>query len=445
MLTKHEFVELLNRKEKLFDELEVIRAKMFKRYVIRKIGFWVCSIPFVIIFLPIFYFSDQYARSIFIAILYFILFIAICCYIWAYFDPDQPRNNFCFDFKRRVISSIIRLVYENPQYYHSQHISKESLNFYHMFNEKITYMDGDDLVLCKHKDVQLYFCEINSSAGKGDANNDLFKGLLCVVDFHKTFSGQTVVCSKNRTYNKFYNKSAKVDLEDVRFNKLFDTYSSDQITSRYILSHNMMEKIVELKNKWGLDNFVLNFIEGKLFFTISIAKDLFEPSFRRKQRNFEMLYFYYKILELTKSIVDTLNQERRIWSKTKKDSDFTDRTLDFVYNSSKLAKCAICKKELYDDQGIFFNEEKLGYTCGKCYSKHKFKDYNAKQKLNEEFKDWRNFVTKKLKRCPEDQREKHLIGFRKDHNRFVERAEALGLDPFYDDDGLVAGWVRSKD
>ena len=28
---------------------------------------------------------------------------------------------------------------------------------------------------------------------------------------------------------------------------------------------------------------------------------------------------------------------------------------------------------------------------------------------------------------------------------FVERAEALGFDPFYDDDGLVTGWVRSRD
>ncbi|NLE24703.1 MAG: DUF3137 domain-containing protein [Clostridiaceae bacterium] len=337
------------------------------------------------------------------------------------------------DYKRRVILSLIGLVYDYPEYHPAQFISKESLNFYRIFNEEVSLVIGDDLVLCKQNNVKLYFCEINAWS----RDNHLFKGLICVIDFHKTFKGQTVVCAKERNYNKCYNNSEKVYLEDPRFTAVFDTYSTNQVTARYILPPNMMENILELKKRWSLNDFSLNFVDGILFFTIEVSKDLFEPSLGKRQCDFKDIFFYYNILEFTKSIIDILNQERRIWSKRDADTDFTKITLDFMLNLYKLPVCVVCKNMSKDDRkNILYSKEHLGYICAECYLKKKFGEYTEVTSFKDVHREWYILTLERIQTYGYQYRDKSL----KESEKYLREGLMLGLKPLYDTNGLVSGW-----
>ncbi len=136
-----------------------------------------------------------------------------------------------------------------------------------------------------------------------EREHTVFHGAAVVCGVNKPFKGQTII---RRDAGKLGNMFAgafqsldRVSLEDPKFEKYFEVYSSDQVEARYLLTTAFMERLIllaELMLRWG-DNpgqikgavskawgmlsgssrLQVSFKQGQLLLLIPCKRNLFEP------------------------------------------------------------------------------------------------------------------------------------------------------------------------
>ncbi len=111
-------------------------------------------------------------------------------------------------------------------------------------------------------------------------NVTVFRGLLCDFDFHKNFTGTTIITRDHTRLGNFFAKFGKIGerikLEDPEFEKKFEVYGTDQVESRYLLTPSFMERTRSLSNAVGSRNLQLAFDKGRLLLAIKKGSDSFE-------------------------------------------------------------------------------------------------------------------------------------------------------------------------
>jgi len=95
---------------------------------------------------------------------------------------------------------------------------------------------------------------------------------------------------------------------------MFKVYSNDQVEARYILSPNMLNRIVLMKNRLN-KKIHLSFINSKMFLAVSINKNLFNPKLNKSVLNPYFIQGFYQQIWECVQIVDEMNLNTRIWSK----------------------------------------------------------------------------------------------------------------------------------
>lgn len=151
--------------------------------------------------------------------------------------------------------------------------------------------NNEDHIQGTYKGVNISLCD---SHLMGKDQETLFKGIVISLDIHKYFKGKTVVRkdfgSVGNLVGKTYRRSAEilkgssrfseltsVRLEDPRFEKEFEVFSTDQVEARYLLTTSFMERLLELRNKLYIQKIECSFYKNVLLMMISIKKDMFEP------------------------------------------------------------------------------------------------------------------------------------------------------------------------
>jgi hypothetical protein len=150
----------------------------------------------------------------------------------------------------------------------------------------------------------------------------IFAGTFIVTEFHKHFR-KTV-----KVYPDIAEKYLGVVgswLQDVAgdklvrmdspaFEKEFKVLADDPVEAHYLLTPNIMEKLVQLKRKAGAPVY-LSFKYDKLFIAIANGGQWFEPSLFKSLLSLDIFKAYIENLNLVLGIVEDLNLNRRIWSK----------------------------------------------------------------------------------------------------------------------------------
>lgn len=143
----------------------------------------------------------------------------------------------------------------------------------------------------------------------------LFRGLFFTAKFAKNFPNRTFVIPndlQNRVPLVNYWRGEVVKLEDLEFDRLFRVYGDDQIESRYILSTNLMQRLVDFSHK-AKRKVYLSFVEGYIYIAIKSDRNLFEPKLWQTMLSFRPLKEYFEDLQLAIGIVEDLNLNRKIW------------------------------------------------------------------------------------------------------------------------------------
>lgn len=106
----------------------------------------------------------------------------------------------------------------------------------------------------------------------------VFRGQCLRFDFHKAFYGTTLVLRDAGLFNRMggVKGTKRARLEDPVFEKSFEVHTTDQVESRYLLTPDVMQDLVDLETAFHGSKLRCAFVDGQVLIALEGA-DLFEP------------------------------------------------------------------------------------------------------------------------------------------------------------------------
>lgn len=312
----------------LFPALQLLeneREILKKRYLVPEILIWIG-------------FACIVAVMFFVGKLWWIVGIcALACLVYGIIHSTQAakeKRTFRSRYKDRVIAPIIAFIDPGLHFLPHDYIPE------HLFIESSLFMrtpdryKGEDLVEGMVGKTNLAFSELHAeyktehydSKGRRRTQwHTLFKGIFFIADFNKHFTGRTIVLpdSAEKAFGSLignffqkmnFTRGKLIKLENVAFEKEFAVYGDDQIESRYILTPELMERLLDFKKKTKTQLHI-SFIASRMFVGLSTMENYFEPAYFRSVVDRDMINKYFTILALVIGMVEDFNLNTRIWGK----------------------------------------------------------------------------------------------------------------------------------
>jgi hypothetical protein len=246
-------------------------------------------------------------------------------------------------FKYRVMARLVKLFHPSLNYYPHRAIAEQEYHLSMLFHNSPDpdRYRGEDYIEGVIDKTDIRLSELHTEYrqvtydSKGRRREHwvtIFRGLFISADFHKHFHGVTLVLPDTEQswlggFGQWLQSiSAKlgnqpgelVKMEDPEFERLFKVFSTDQVEARYILTPNMIRRIVEFRNRTK-SQVRLSFIASRVFVAISTYHNYFEPPSlfapADKLLDPSTLAQYFEELKFALAVVDELNLNTRIWTK----------------------------------------------------------------------------------------------------------------------------------
>lgn len=294
-------------------EVELKRLKMIKTVKIT----WLVFGGIALILFLIIYFTQNSSLHIPFGIFAFVvLLISITI---TFFNRSEVIKEFKLNVLKPTINENGNILYE-----HNNHITRSEFELSEIYSGKsVSRFKGEDLFFGIRGNTPYKFSEIHAEERKTttDANGKskdsyttIFKGIFMMADFNKHLTTTTrVIRGGDGFFEKLFAGKSKVSLENPVFEKMYNTYSDDQVEARYILSPAMMERMLQLQNIFDTKvNF--SFKGNHIFIAISSTKNHFEISLGSEIGEKQMESIYNEIEGCLK-IIDVLDLNTRIWTK----------------------------------------------------------------------------------------------------------------------------------
>jgi len=296
--------------EKQLEEIQtkVRKANEQSKYI------WIAYAVFAIITLLLGYFSDSIGY-----------YFATGAGGFGAFSADSYlKNKAKAGFKMNIIQKLIN---EDASlgitYYPDQSISVAEFEASKIFNSYVDRYHGEDLFEGKRDKTVFKFSEIkaeekhettDSEGHRQTSYSTIFEGVMFIAEFHKNLKGITRVKEgSDGFFEKLFAGKSKVSLENINFEKIYNTYSTDQVEARYILTPDMMERMLKLKEKFNA-KVEFSFLHNLVFIAIHSNKDQFELD-RKKPVDHAQIKRIFAEIDSFIEIIDMLNLNTRIWGK----------------------------------------------------------------------------------------------------------------------------------
>ena len=193
-------------------------------------------------------------------------------------------KGFSNEFKEKIITQIIKEISPNLSYDKAKFIEFSEFDRPRIYNTVIDIYQGNDLIWGNIDGVELKFSDIylarNDTKNKErsiQVQTPLFYGIAFIADFSKFFTAKVIVLDKKGSFTSTNLRKTKMD--NSEFNDTFVTFCDDEIAARYILTPNLMEKMLHLRKFFGAKcDFC--FVENKIYIYINLGKDSFEADYK---------------------------------------------------------------------------------------------------------------------------------------------------------------------
>ena len=139
-------------------------------------------------------------------------------------------------------------------------------------------------------------------------NGKVFDGLLFYFPYQHKKCYSTII-STNKKFPYSAKPFARIKLEDIEFEKIYETYSNDQIEARYILTTAFMEKLKRL-DKHNIKAAVC-FHDGMVYIGVKTTKNLFEPPLFKSALDIENYKSLINQMKEILEIIDILEMDRK--------------------------------------------------------------------------------------------------------------------------------------
>ena len=144
---------------------------------------------------------------------------------------------------------------------------------------------SEDYIQGVYHDTEIQMAEVvlreKRSNGKNTQMVKVFQGICIAMKMKKSFFGQTLVKKDHGSFLRMFQSKdegfQKVILEDVKFENIFEVYSTDQVEARYILTTAFMERILQVADIFKSTGIQCSFFEKHMFLMLPLKKNMFEP------------------------------------------------------------------------------------------------------------------------------------------------------------------------
>lgn len=253
---------------------------------------------------------------------YFIIFVILVIAL-KIFEKEKAFNKL---FKKFIISNITAFLNPNSLYSDEYGMPVNDFVKIAITERKPDKINIEDYVLGEINQVKYEFFFAEAIENKSDDDTStLFCGIIFKADFNKNFAGKTLLLPDvtekvfGPIARRFQGLNARqlqlAELESPEFEKNFKVLTSDQVEARYILSTSLMERLVNIRKKI-LQDISISFAESEVYIILPLEGNPFNPDYVGKILNNAALERYYSYFQLMFGIVDDLNLNTRIWSKT---------------------------------------------------------------------------------------------------------------------------------
>lgn len=303
--------------------LETARKRIFRNYLfaillfagLAAMNFWLISL-------------NPHVAIIVIAVL-----ISVAILGYFIYKTSQQKKSYRELFKSGVVAEVVKLINPEWRYDCNSCITEESYWQSGLFPHRYDRYHGDDFVSGMIDKTDFQFSELHTEykqvtyGSKGQRHEQwitIFRGLFMHADFNKYFSGTTFVLPDTaerllgafgQSLQKLSSRGELVKLENPDFEKLFVVYSSDQVEARYILTPAIMEAMIHLHKRFDGDIY-FSFVGSRVYFAKGFSTALFEPNIFRSGVNFADVKEMFDLFGMISVLVQELNLNTRIWTKT---------------------------------------------------------------------------------------------------------------------------------
>lgn len=142
-------------------------------------------------------------------------------------------------------------------------------------------------------------CELNKNQDGELVVTSVYKGMFGYVNFTRKFK---CILTINSKYKRRGVKLEKVVLEDINFNERFEVMSNKQVDARYILTPDMMEKLMYLDEK--IENLKIVLVDRELYIS-SEGFNMFELNDFKED---DVVYVFENLYDEIKVILEIVNE-----------------------------------------------------------------------------------------------------------------------------------------
>lgn len=256
------------------------------------------------------------------------LFVAIFVYNAI---AGNSKRQFKYQFKNQIIERVATYLQPGMSYSGSAGISSHLFASTGHYKTSIDRYNTEDLFHGIVGETEISFAEIHAEEKKVTTDSEgrrktrwvtIFKGVLFIADFHKHFHTWMTIypdSESNGFFGRIGQKLQKlggnlVRLENPTFEKHFVVRCPDEIQARYILTPDMQERLLDLRNSLG-KKIKISLQGENLYLTVEKREDWFEPDFSIPATNQSQIVRLAQEMNYFFQIVEILNLNTRIWTK----------------------------------------------------------------------------------------------------------------------------------
>lgn len=191
------------------------------------------------------------------------------------------------EIKRTLFPRLLKIFSDEIKHSNYDKISPSVFNHTKLFAESIDYVNGDDYIEGKYKEVEFKIAENTllterkETSSKKKESVELFKGIAMQFIIPKKIKSRILIYSKNM-FKKVPKGYEKVVLESSVFNKKYEIYveqeinNEGQIEARYLFNTLFMERFIQLQKSFKVGKMQCSVYGNSIVMLLKTNKDMFE-------------------------------------------------------------------------------------------------------------------------------------------------------------------------
>lgn len=238
-------------------------------------------------------FSIFYIFVIVFAIVLFDLVILAIIYFKRNTHFEKDKFNF--------ITKLFEKIFTNIRYLPQEKISKE-IYLEAKYQERAELYFSNNLIKMNNDSIEI--AEVQTMMMQADGKRITeFEGLFSKSKLDKKINAELKIMCNNCNY---YDEKTKINMASSDFEMKFDVYSTNKVVAMQILTADVIEKIMELYNKFNY-LFDINIIEDNIYIRVHFA-EAFEFDEYDREKMINLVETIRNILILKDYMNDIVNK-----------------------------------------------------------------------------------------------------------------------------------------